>query len=153
MTQDGATVAQIDAQMKQILFFGADLFYPERHHLHIAARAFPGYGIFFETALYFDQAQYQLRIKAGTGCFVMHSLEKIHAVGRIRQFFLQTARHFIQPEIRFILRGEGKFGRGLIGDTALHHRAHTGGKRCVNLSARLCGASEQHPRHAQGEAA
>ena len=79
MAQDGAAVAQVDAQVEQVVFCGTDFLHPERHHLHVAVCARTGNSVFIETTLHFNQAQHQFGFKAGTGSFVMHRTQEIEA--------------------------------------------------------------------------
>jgi len=52
--KDGAAVAQVGADVEQILVGGADIFDPEWHYLHVAPCPGTGYGIFLEAAFDLD---------------------------------------------------------------------------------------------------
>jgi len=72
VAQDGAAVAQIGSQVKQVVIVAADQPDPEGHDLHEAPGACGRDGVFLETAFDLDQTENKLRVESGAGGFVMH---------------------------------------------------------------------------------
>ena len=62
VAQDGAAVAQVGADIEQVVVGFADVTLPEWHDLHQAFCADVADGILAERAFHFDQAEYQLCI-------------------------------------------------------------------------------------------
>ncbi len=136
VAQDRAAVAQIGAQVEQILVAIADQFQPERHHLHVAARARLRHRVFAEFALHLNDAEHQLRIEPGSGRFVLHGNKKILAGDIVRNMPFQPPRHVGKPRGAFRLRCEGQPLTGAIGHGTVQYRLHARGKRLVLLLAR-----------------
>ena len=64
--ENHASIAEIRAQIKQIVAFLADQLDPEGHDLHVAPRACGGDGMLSEVAFDVDYGEDELRIEASS---------------------------------------------------------------------------------------
>ena len=150
MAEDHATVAEVGAQIEQIMIGGADLATPERHHLHVAARARRGDRVFLEAAFVMDDAQHELRIESGPRRFVIHRAEELAPLALIGEFAGEPPRHLGEPRndigsVRVIA------GNRIVGDRT---RKTGDDRRCEPLldlrAGECCGrAGPKRPSRAQ----
>src|SRR5947208_3462669 len=97
MAEDHATVAQIRAQVEEIVVRRTDLTNPERHHLHIAARAGGRDRIFLEAAFVMDDAEHELRIESRARGLVIDRREELAALTLVGDPGRKPARHLGDP--------------------------------------------------------
>src|SRR6185312_5910868 len=77
VAQDRAAVAEVGAQAEEILAAAADQLRPERHYLHVAARAGDRHGVLAKAALVVNDREHELRIEAGARRLVVDGLQEI----------------------------------------------------------------------------
>ncbi len=97
MPQDRDAVAQVGAQVKQIMLRCANDLDPEWHDLHIALRRRTRNGVFAKSTFHFNQTEHHFRVKAGTYRFVMQRIQKVAPIFCVGNTPLQAARHLGQP--------------------------------------------------------
>lgn len=104
MAKDGATVTQVDAQMKQIVFRIADRIYPERHDLHIPACSGRRDRVFSEITFDLDDAEHQFGIEPGASSFIVNGDQKCPAFLDVRYPF---SRRFVMLSNQSFASGPG----------------------------------------------
>ncbi len=97
VAQDHGAVAQVGAQVEEVLVGPADLLHPERHHLHVAARVGDGDGVFLEAAFVIDDRQHELRVESGARCFVVDRGQQLAPLAFVRHFVRDARRHLLDP--------------------------------------------------------
>ena len=81
VAQDHAAEAQVGLHVEQLAGIAvADHARPERHHLHVAARAHRTHGELAEIAFHLDQAQHQAGVQAGAPALVPDRLQEFLAL-------------------------------------------------------------------------
>jgi hypothetical protein len=90
VAKNGATVAQIGAQVEKVVVTASDDFHPEGHHLHEAARASARYGVFLETAFHLDETKHQLWVETRARRFVMHRAQEFETRFPVRNPLLEA---------------------------------------------------------------
>src|SRR5258708_28398868 len=116
VTQDDAAVAQVGAQVKQIVGRAAEELRPEGHHLHVAARSGGRHRVFAKRALHFEHTEHQLWIEPGARRLVVNRAQKLDALLSIRHPLRQAPLHVVQPAVRILGGAEGKRRHRLVGD-------------------------------------
>jgi hypothetical protein len=146
MAQDDAAVAQVGAQMEQVVVAPPDERDPERHHLHESAGARAGNRVLAEIALDLDQAEHELRIEASPLRLVMDRHQEFLALEAIDHARSEPLRHGGEPEPRLRFRGEREERNGMIGDGLVERGAHARRQRLIDLRSGV-----DHPRRRQEE--
>src|SRR6218665_374684 len=78
VAQDHAAKAQIGLHVKQLARIPVtDHARPERHHLHVATRAYAGHGKLAKPAFNLDQPEHQRRIQPGALALIPQRLQEI----------------------------------------------------------------------------
>jgi hypothetical protein len=135
VAQDDAAIAQVGAQAEQVVLPRADQAGPERHDLHVAARARARHRILAEPALDVDHAQDELRVEPGALGLVLHRGEEIDARLLVGDVPGEPDRHLVQPLVPLVGGREHQPRAGTIGQRGVHGRLHARGKRLVLLVA------------------
>src|SRR5436190_5314836 len=95
--QDDAAIAEVGSQVEEVVVAATDERGPERHHLHVSARARRRDRVFAECAFVLDHAEHELRIESGARRFVMHGGEKFFTRAAVAHFRREPARHLVHP--------------------------------------------------------
>ena len=127
----------------------ADLPHPERHDLHESERARAGNGVFAKVAFVLDEAEHELRIEPGAGCFVLNCHQEVAACGPVRHFRCETRRHVGQPCQPFAVGREDEMRGGIVADRAMERILHVRRERFLDL---ISGARRQADEHEQDRA-
>lgn len=152
VAQDDAAKAQVGLHVKEFAGVAvADDAGPERHDLHVAARADDGDGVFAKAAFYLDEAQHERGFQPGAAGFVPDGLQKVHAAVEVGHAFVEAVAHGREPaQVGQARCGAGKdgHGRGAVGDGRAERGAHGVGQRLFNLPA---GARRSRQRQQAGQ--
>ena len=152
VAQDDAAKAQVGLHVKEFAGVAvADDAGPERHDLHVAARADDGDGVFAKAAFYLDEAQHERGFQPGAAGFVPDGLQKVHAAVEVGHALVEAVAHGREPaQVGQARCGAGKdgHGRGAVGDGRAECGAHGVGQRLFNLPA---GARRLRQRQQAGQ--
>ena len=121
VAQDGAAVAQVGADVEQVVRRFADIVFPKRHDLHQPPRAHAADGVLAERAFDFDQTQNHLGIQLRAAAFVLDVDQQAAAFGGIGNVAGKAGGHRRQPAFAFVWIGEHEARRIDIVDGAAHH--------------------------------
>src|SRR5437868_10150699 len=134
MAEDYATVAEIRAQVEQIVVHRADLAYPERHHLHVAARACGRDRVFLEAAFVMDDTEHELRLEPRARRLVIDGREELAALALVGDPAREPARHLGDPrhDIGSICIVAG---HRIVGDRSCESRDDGGSELLLDLRA------------------
>ena len=151
MPQDGAAVAQVGADVEQVVAFVADIALPEGHDLHQAFGAHVAHGVLAEGAFHFNQPQHHLRVEVGAGGFVLNHGEQAAAVEFVVDEAGEPCGHFVEPALRVCGAVEHQIGRAGVFYGLAHDAGHVVGKRFFALRAglRQCGREQQQAAGAE----
>ena len=150
VAQDHAAVAQVGAQVEEVVLGAADQPRPERHHLHVAARARDRDRVLLEAALVLDHAEHELRIEPGARRLVVDGGEELAAIRAVVDAVRRAAATFRRPTAR--RRPLGVVGgHRIVGDRALQSRDDRRREPLLDLragAAPAAGASASHDKAA-----
>ncbi len=143
MPQNQRAIAQVGAQLEQVVVGVADGFDPERHHLRVAARAHRRHRVLAETAFDLDQAEHQLRVDPRARGFPVQGGQKLQPLGLVWHALGEPARHILQPGCLIRSLPKRRAGDRGVGQSALQGRTHIGRHGFLALVARMRGQGEQ----------
>ena len=142
VAQDRAAVAQVGALRGRGSGPGSpDLLHPERHHLHVAARARPRHRVLAELALDVDHREHELRIEARAHRLVAHEREELRA---------RSPRRRSAPRpVRVIARTQARVSRSCMSTVARSFTACASVARTLADSTSYCCAPARPRRERQ----
>ena len=127
--QNRAAVSEVCPEMEQVVVGLAEQRHPERHDLHVAARARAGHGVLAKAAFHLDQPQDELRIEACPQRLVMDRTQQFHAALPLGHARRQALFHLVDPALAVLGRAKVQPGRCLVrhhGGQALAHAVGEG---------------------------
>src|SRR6185436_14675861 len=135
--QNRAAVSEVCPEMEQVVVGLAEQRHPERHDLHVAARARAGHGVLAKAAFHLDQPQDELWIEPRTHRLIVDRTQQLHAALAVGHARRQAFFHLVDPALAIFGRAKVQPRRRPVRHHGRQALAHAVGERLVDLVARM----------------